>query len=57
MEANKFLSIVRKYKKCPNCGESWKGKSLQLELQDNIVHITCTCGFSKMVDENNKEVK
>lgn len=56
MNANKLLSVLRKYKKCPKCGASWKGTELTSELKDEVVHISCTCGFSKFVDENNKEV-
>lgn len=56
MVANKFISIVRKYKKCPNCGESWKGEALQVQLEGEVVEITCICGFFKRVDENNKEI-
>lgn len=57
MDCNKFLSIVKKYKKCPECGETWKGDSLQVELFDDVVEIDCTCGFHRTVDENNKEIK
>lgn len=56
MNGNKFLSLVRKYKKCPSCGASWKETDLSVEVENEVVHISCTCGFSKYVDENNKEV-
>lgn len=56
MESNKFLKIVKNYKKCPKCKVSWKTDDLQLELKEEIVHISCSCGFSKKVDENNQQV-
>ena len=56
MDCMKFISITKKYKKCPKCGSSWKDTKLQVELEDEIIHIYCDCGFSKYVDENNKEV-
>ena len=56
MDCVKFVCITKKYKKCPNCGSSWKDTKLQVELEDEKVHIYCECGFSKYVDENNKEI-
>jgi hypothetical protein len=53
-----FSRIVGKYKKCPSCGVSYKGTELQCSLENEIITISCTkCGFSKKVDEHNKEVK
>ena len=57
MDAFKFVNITRKYKKCPNCGSSWKDTKLQVSVRDEIVTISCECGFLKLVDENNKEIK
>lgn len=56
MDAFKFTSVIKKYKKCPNCGSTWKQTDLQAELEDEVVKISCKCGFLKYVDENNKEV-
>lgn len=56
MNITSFDNVVRKYKKCPNCGSSWKDTKLKVELKDEIVTINCECGFLKRVDENNKEI-
>ena len=56
MDANKFLIVSKKYKKCPLCGASWKTDKMKLELVDDIITISCECGFVKHVDENNNEV-
>ena len=57
MNCSKFIGVSKKYKKCPKCGASWKGNELSIELENEVIHISCTCGFSKYVDENNEEVK
>lgn len=57
MNITSFNNIIRKYKKCPNCGSSWKDTKLQVELENEIITISCECGFLKRVDENNKEIK
>jgi len=57
MEGTKFINITNKYKKCPSCESSWKDTKLQVSLKDEIVTISCECGFFKQVDENNKEIK
>lgn len=56
MDSMSFVSIVRKYKKCPGCGSGWKDTKLKVELEDEIITISCDCGFMKKVDEHNKEV-
>lgn len=56
MDCRKFTSVAKKYKKCPKCGASWKGYDMCIELENEVIHIACTCGFSKYVNENNKEV-
>lgn len=56
MNSSKYLNVMRKYKKCPNCGTTYRDYKLKHELKDEIIHIFCECGFSKYVDENNKEV-
>ena len=33
MDAFKFVNITRKYKKCPNCGSSWKKTKLQVKCK------------------------
>lgn len=57
MDGWKFSSIVRKYKKCPNCSASYKTTDLQCSLENEVVTISCKCGWEKKVDENNKEIK
>lgn len=56
MNITNFNSVVKKNKKCPSCGSSWKEDKLQCSLEDEIITINCECGFLKRVDENNKEV-
>lgn len=56
MNVNKFIAVTKKYKKCPNCEASWKSTDLQVELQDEVIKISCTCGFEKIVNEDNKEI-
>lgn len=48
-----FSRIVGKYKKCPKCGST----KLQCFLENEIITISCECGFIKKVDEHNKEIK
>ncbi len=57
MDASKFVSITRKYKKCPGCGSSWREPKLKVSVENEVVTISCACGFLKRVDENNKEIK
>ncbi len=57
MDANKFINITRKYKKCPKCESSWKDTKLKFDLKDEIITISCECGFFKKVNEDNKEIK
>lgn len=52
-----FSRIIGKYKECPNCGSSNKDTKLKFSLEDDIITISCECGFLKKVDEKNKEVK
>lgn len=54
MDALKFMGVIRKYKKCPGCGRSWKGTDLQVQLKNEVVEVSCKCWFLKYVDENNK---
>jgi len=56
MDYRKFNQVVRKYKKCPDCGSSWKDTKLKVNLLHEIIHINCKCGFEKYVDENNKSI-
>ena len=56
MDAMKFTSIIRKYKKCPKCSASYKTTKMQVQLKDEVIEISCECGFLKYVDENNKEI-
>lgn len=57
MNPFKFSSVVKKYKKCPKCGSSYKDTDLQVQLKNEIIEISCICGFLKCVDENNKELE
>ncbi|MEG2983823.1 MAG: DUF3797 domain-containing protein [Peptostreptococcaceae bacterium] len=57
MDACKLTNVLRKYKKCPGCGSSWKDTKLKSKLDNEIITIYCECGFEKNVDENNKEIK
>lgn len=57
MDAFKFISITKKYKKCPNCKSNWKENKLKVTVENEIVTISCECGFLKKVDENNREIK
>ena len=57
MNANKFITVSKKYKKCPSCGASWKGNNLSISLENETITISCKCGFNKTVDENNVGVK
>lgn len=52
-----FSRIVNKYKKCPKCGSSYKDDKLKVSLEDEIITISCECGFKKKVNEKNQEVK
>jgi len=56
MNVSKITLVVKKYKKCPQCGSSWKKSDLQVELQNEIIKISCKCGFLKYVNENNEEL-
>lgn len=57
MNGNKFINVTRKYKKCLKCGSSWKDTKLKFDLKDEIITISCECGFLKKVNEDNKDVK
>lgn len=49
-----YTRIIGKYKTCPNCGASYKTNDIQTSLKDEIITISCKCGFIKKVDEYNK---
>ena len=57
MNGFKCVAVVRKYKKCPQCGVSWKTTDMYQELKDEVITIGCKCGWQIRVDENNKKVK
>ena len=57
MDGWTFSRIVGKYKKCPKCGSSYKDTDLQCSLENEIITISCKCGFLKKIDEHNKEIK
>ncbi len=52
-----FTRIINKYKKCPECGASYKTTDLQHSLENEIITISCKCGWKIKVDENNKEIR
>lgn len=52
-----YSRIIGKYKKCPNCGASYKTNDIQTSLENEIITISCKCGFKKRVDKHNKEVE
>lgn len=54
MDALKFLNVIHKYEKCPECGSNWEETDLQVQLKNEVVEISCKCGFLKYVDENNE---
>lgn len=51
MNVLNFIKVIKQYNKCPKCN-----KNLQIELQCEVVKISCDCGFIKYVDENNRQV-
>lgn len=57
MNIKDFNKVVKKYKHCPNCGSSYKDTKLSVELTDDVITISCECGFHKRVDKNNKELE
>lgn len=57
MNATEFIEVCKRYKKCPNCGSSWKDTDLKVDLIEEVVKIYCACGFEKYVDKNNKEIE
>lgn len=57
MDATSFSNIIKKYKNCPGCGSSYKETNLKCSLENEFVTISCTCGFLKRVDKDNKEIK
>lgn len=52
-----YTSVLRKYKKCPVCGASWKTTDMYNSLENEVITIGCKCGWEIKVDENNKEIK
>lgn len=57
MNGLRLSSIVNKYKKCPKCGSGYEKTDLQFKLKNDIIEISCACGFFKCVDENNKTIQ
>ncbi len=54
MNGLKACSVINKYKKCPECGSDYKGDDLKVEIKEEVIEISCSCGFTKYVDENNE---
>lgn len=57
MNVYTLTKLINIYKECPNCGASYKGDDMRWSLKNEVVTISCTCGFLKKVDRNNNEVK
>lgn len=51
MNGCNFVRIINKYKKCPNCGASYKTTDLQCALENEVITISCKCGWCKKVSE------
>ncbi len=49
MDSWKVISVTRKYKKCPQCGSSWRDTKIKVELHEELITISCECGFFKKV--------
>lgn len=56
MDAMSLCNVISQYEECPDCGSSYDTTDLQCSLENEIITITCNCGFKKRVDENNKEI-
>lgn len=56
MNPNTFIKIARKYKKCPMCGAGNKTDWMSVEVKDEIITISCSCGFYAMYDNLGKEI-
>lgn len=57
MEGLKIVGVLKHYKKCPNCGISAKEEDMCVDVQEDVIHIECTCGYKVSVDENNKIIR
>lgn len=47
MNMSNFTNIIKKYKKCPKCGVSYKTTNLSCSLENEIITISCKCGWEK----------
>lgn len=56
MDAMFLCNVISKYEKCPDCGSSYDTTDLQCSLENEIITITCKCGFKKRIDKNNNEI-
>ncbi|WP_003377933.1 DUF3797 domain-containing protein [Clostridium botulinum] len=58
IEAFKVVSLIRKYEKCPCCGNDKVGNGEgKLIVEEDTFKRSCKCGFEIIVDEDGKEIK
>ncbi|KEH91649.1 hypothetical protein Z962_p0024 (plasmid) [Clostridium botulinum C/D str. BKT12695] len=58
MEAFKVVSLIRKYEKCPVCGNDKVGNGEgRLVVEEDTFERTCKCGFKITLDSDGKEIK
>ena len=57
MNAFKLMPLLKKYKKCPQCGNNLIGKHQgSIRVEEVVFTRTCKCGFKISVDANDIEV-
>lgn len=54
MDVWTFGGIINEYKKCPECGSN---NDLQCSLKNEIVTISCKCGFLKNISSQSTDGK
>lgn len=58
MNAFKLMDVLKKYEKCPKCGNNKIGNGEGgIVVEDDTYTRTCKCGFKITVNENGKEIK
>ncbi|MCB2300376.1 DUF3797 domain-containing protein [Clostridium tagluense] len=57
MNLIEVMPIMKKYEKCPKCGNTKIGKRQgSIRIEEDTFTRTCKCGFKIIVDENGKEI-
>lgn len=57
VEALKVVSLIRKYEKCPYCGNDKVGNGEGgLIVEEDTFKRTCKCGFQITINEDGKEI-